>query len=309
MIEVQSVSKWYGEKQATCDLSFSIAQGEIVGLLGLNGAGKSTVLKTLGTLTLPSRGDAFIAGYSVRTHPRDVRSLIGYLPDTPPLYEEMSVQSYLQFVANLKGVPKAKAKGAVTEAIEKTNLQSVATRRLGELSHGFKQRANIAQALVHSPQVLILDEPINGLDPIQIVEMRDLILSLKSQHTVLLSSHILSEITKTCDRILVIDQGRLVAEGTERELRGKADDQYVVELGLDSADELSLESLSGKLSALEGMDQVTRDGARFVLRSPRDLRSSIARLVVTEGFGLLYLTRKEVELETLFLKLVAGERG
>lgn len=309
MIEVRSVSKWYGDKQAACDLSFSIARGEIVGLLGLNGAGKSTVLKTLGTLTLPSCGEAFIAGYSVRTQAHEVRSHIGYLPDTPPIYDEMSVVSYLNFVGKLKGVARTQLKRAVTDVIDKTHLQSVMQRKLGELSHGFKQRANIAQALVHNPQVLILDEPINGLDPIQIVEMRDLILSLKAEHTVLLSSHILSEITKTCDRILVIDQGRLVAEGTERELRGKADDSFVVEIGVDTTDETKLQSLQSKLGCLEGVDEVSRLGSRLTLRSPMDLRSRMARLTVEEGFDLVYLQKKEVELETLFLKLVAGEKS
>lgn len=309
MIEVKSVSKWYGEKQAACDLSFSIAKGEIVGLLGLNGAGKSTILKTLGTLLLPSQGDAFIAGYSVRTHAQDVRAQIGYLPDTPPIYEEMSVLSYLNFVAKLKGVARSQMKKAVAEAMQKTHLEAVANRKLGELSHGFKQRANIAQALVHQPKVLILDEPINGLDPIQIVEMRDLILALKQDHTVVLSSHILSEITKTCDRILVIDQGRLVAEGTERELRGQADDQFIIELSLEPTEEFLLEALREKLQKLDGVDRVTRDGCRFTLRSPRDLRSRLARYVISEGLELVSLQRKEVELETLFLKLVSGDKA
>lgn len=308
MIAVQSVSKWYGEKKAVDDLSFSIHEGEIVGLLGLNGAGKSTILKTLGTLTQPSFGEAFIAGISVRDEPHKVREKIGYLPDTPPIYEEMSVLSYLEFVAALKGVPSSKVKAAVAEAMSKTQLESVSERSLGELSHGFKQRTNIAQALVHRPKVLILDEPINGLDPIQIVEMRDLILSLKSHHTVLLSSHILSEITKTCDRILVIDQGRLVAEGTETELRAKADDSFVVELRVEHTSYEKHMELKAKLEKIVSVDHVEFENDSFFVRCLDDRRSEIAKLAVENGFGLLTLGRKEAELETLFLKLVSGEK-
>ncbi len=309
MIEVRSVSKWYGEKRAVSNLSFHIQKGEIVGLLGLNGAGKSTILKTLGTLLQPSEGEAFIAGYSVRQQAKEVRKRIGYLPDTPPLYEEMSVLSYLTFVAKLKGVPSSRGRAAAMEAMGKTRLESVRDKKLGDLSHGFKQRTNIAQALVHNPDVLILDEPINGLDPIQIVEMRDLIVSLRGEHTVMLSSHILSEITKTCDRILVIDQGQLVAEGTERELRGKADDQFVVELTVRPDSDERLAMLQQKLSLLTAIEQVRRVGELFTLRAAHDVRPEIARIVVNEGFSLLALGRKEAELETLFLKLVSGERA
>lgn len=308
MIEVQSVSKWYGEKKAVSDLSFSIKEGEIVGLLGLNGAGKSTILKTLGTLTQPNKGEAFIAGHSVRKEAHKVRQKIGYLPDTPPIYEEMSVLSYLSFVASLKGVPSRALKAAVHEAVEKTQLETVVQRKLGELSHGFKQRTNIAQALVHKPKVLILDEPINGLDPIQIVEMRDLILSLKVQHTVMLSSHILSEITKTCDRILVIDQGRLVAEGSEKDLRGKADDSFLVELQIEASSDTPSQTLKTKLEGLSGVEAVSFRENTFTLRCTDDIRPAIARLTVESGFGLLSLSRKEAELETLFLKLVAGDK-
>jgi ABC-2 type transport system ATP-binding protein len=309
MIDVRSVSKRYGEKHAVSDLSFHIEEGEIVGLLGLNGAGKSTILKTLGTLVQPSEGEASIAGYCVRRQASQVRKTIGYLPDTPPLYEEMSVLGYLKFVALLKGISRSAAPAAVNEVLYKTQLSHVRGKRLGELSHGYKQRTNIAQALVHKPRVLILDEPINGLDPVQIVEMRDLIVSLRGDHTVVLSSHILSEITKTCDRILVVDQGRLVAEGSEHELRSKADDQVVVEVSVRSETEERLKHLERKLSLIPAIDKVDRAGEHFTLCSAQDLRPDIARLIIEERFALLALGRKEAQLETLFLKLVRGERS
>ena len=221
LITAKNLCKYYGEFAAIENVSFAINEGEIVGLLGLNGAGKSTILKILGSFSLPSGGSATVSGFSVENEPDQVRRRIGYLPDRPPLYDDMKVVPYLRYVAKLKDVPSADIDARVDEVIGKTNIQEVAWVPLGELSHGFRQRVGIAQALVHQPKVVILDEPINGLDPIQIVEMRDLILSLRGRHTVILSSHILSEITKTCDRILILDRGKLVAEGHEAELEKK----------------------------------------------------------------------------------------
>ncbi|MBC7661468.1 MAG: ABC transporter ATP-binding protein [Chitinophagaceae bacterium] len=304
MIDVRSITKHYGEKKAVNNLSFRINEGEIVGLLGLNGAGKSTILKTLGTLLQASEGEAWIAGFSVREQADEVRKHIGYLPDTPPLYDEMSIRTYLEFVAKLKGVPRSSVKKHVEEALDQTNLMAVQHMKLAELSHGFRQRTNIAQALVHRPKVLIFDEPINGLDPVQIVEMRDLILSLKERHTVILSSHILSEITRTCDRILVIDQGTLVAEGTEEQLRGKVQDEFDVRLELTHEPPLLLSSLQN----MNGIKDVIRiNSTTLSLLCREELRPEIARVVYESGAGLLTLQRKEAELETLFLKLVRGE--
>jgi len=216
MITVRGLSKYYAGVPAIEDVSFSIEDGEIVGLLGLNGAGKSTILKILGCFLMPSSGTAEVSGYSIEDSPDKVRSVIGYLPDTPPLYNEMTVRKYLSYVARLKDV-KTNIDQHVQSAMSQTNLDEVGDVVIGNLSHGFRQRVGIAQAIVHQPKVLILDEPINGLDPVQIVEMRDLIVSLKKKHTVILSSHILSEITKTCDRILIVDKGKLVAESTQLE--------------------------------------------------------------------------------------------
>lgn len=306
MIEVRAITKTYGEKKAVDNLSFSIKEGEIVGLLGLNGAGKSTILKTLGTLLPASEGEAFIAGFSVQSQAEEVRKHIGYLPDTPPLYDEMTIRQYLEFVARLKSVARADLKLFVDQALDQTNLLEAQRQRLSELSHGYRQRTNIAQALVHQPKVLMLDEPINGLDPVQIVEMRDLILSLRKKHTVILSSHILSEITRTCDRILVIDQGRLVAEGSERDLRGKAEDEFDLRLEIDGDPSPIMESLR----ALDGVLSLRLLNERSIaLICSKEVRPAIAKLVVQGGYGLLTLERRQAELETLFLKLVRGDKA
>lgn len=304
LISAQNLSKYYGDHAAIEGVSFQIQEGEIVGLLGLNGAGKSTILKILGSFLLPSAGSASIGGRSVEEDADAVRTLIGYLPDTPPLYDEMRVVPYLRYVARLKSIPASRVDERVEYVIGKTNLQDVAWQPLGELSHGFRQRVGIAQALVHDPKVLILDEPINGLDPVQIVEMRDLILSLRGKHTVILSSHILSEITKTCDRILIIDRGRLVAEGNEAELerRWARTMRIHVEVRGGSALEGAFSKLSG-VSAVKSV--VTQSGAtRYTLSCEDDVRAQIAKKVVTDGGELLELSRDGDGLEAVFMKLV-----
>ena len=304
MIEASRLSKNYAGRSVIDRVSFSINEGEIVGLLGLNGAGKSTILKMLGCFLLPSGGTATVAGFDVDSDPQQIRRQIGYLPDTPPLYDEMTVESYLQFVARLKNVANADVDSSVRRAMDKTNLAEVSDYRLGELSHGFRQRVGIAQALVHNPKVLILDEPINGLDPVQIVEMRDLIVSLKGQHTVILSSHILSEITKTCDRILVIDRGRLVAEGSEAEL----EKQLTKSMRLFCEVDRSSPELVAALRAVNGVSSVKEapgtSGVRLIVETASDVRATIAQTIVKSSSGLLGMTREDAGLEGLFMQLV-----
>lgn len=307
MIIVDKISKYYAEKRAINEMSFTIDGGEIIGLLGLNGAGKSTVLKMLGCFLMPSKGEARVGGYSIRTEPQKVRSLIGYLPDTPPLYDEMSVRSYLGFVARLKGVGSAALDAMVSASIEKTNLGDVENTRLSDLSHGYRQRAGIAGSLVNNPKVLILDEPINGLDPIQIVEMRDLILSLKGEHTVILSSHILSEITKTCDRILVIKNGELVAEGKEDDLRSGATHGYEIDLqvtGQSPDFEKQLKKISGVIATSTFEDD---SGQWYRVQCEEDLRSHLAKYTIEQGIGLIGLKRNKAELESLFMNLLGKD--
>lgn len=306
MIEVRSISKFYGAKKAVDSLSFTIQEGETVGLLGLNGAGKSTILKILGSFLLPSQGEAIIGGSSVLTDPDAVRRLIGYLPDVPPLYNEMSTQSYIEFVARLKNVSKADLGSHVEEVMDRTNLHEVRHMRLDQLSHGYRQRVGIAQALVHKPKVIILDEPINGLDPVQIIGMRDLILSLKGRHTVILSSHILSEITRTCDRILVINRGRLVAEGSEAQLRGQSRVGLEIHLELESIDPSIAAVLKGFPEIVDIAEERERT-YRLRLQCSGDIRAELAGRLVQSGARLLSLQKKEAELESLFLQLVNKE--
>lgn len=304
LIEVQGLSKFYGPHAAVRDVSFKINEGEIVGLLGLNGAGKSTVLKILGTFLLPSAGSASMGGYSVEDDADQVRELIGYLPDRPPLYDEMRVVPYLRYVAQLKNVAQNMIDQRVSDVLRKTNLEEVAWQPLGELSHGFRQRVGIAQALIHDPRIIILDEPINGLDPVQIVEMRDLILSLRGKHTVILSSHILSEITRTCDRILIIDKGRLVAEGHESDL----DRTFVRAMRIVA--EVRGAVSEGEFRKIAGVKAVTivqgtqPESKIVTIDCDGDVRAEVAKMVVSSGAQLLELGRDGEGLESIFMNLV-----
>ncbi len=306
MIVAENLSKSYSGHRAIDGVSFTIRQGEIVGLLGLNGAGKSTILKILGCFLLPSGGRATVDGHSVDGNPQEIRKVIGYLPDTPPLYDEMTVVTYLRYVAKLKDVASSNVERQVTSAMQKTNTDQVKDQRLGELSHGFRQRVGIAQALVHDPKVLILDEPINGLDPVQIVEMRDLIISLKGKHTVVLSSHILSEITRTCDRMLIVDRGRLVAEGTEASLQAAMTKSMRLFCDVDQVPEGLKQKLSG-IQGVTGIDQAPAGiggGQRLTLNVEGDVRARVAKTVIDSGAGLLGLSHSEAGLEGLFMKLI-----
>lgn len=307
LIEVEGLSKFYGSQAAVCDLTFKIDQGEIIGLLGLNGAGKSTILKILGSFLLPSAGRALMAGMSVEDYSEKVREMIGYLPDRPPLYDDMRVASYLRFVARLKNIKSSEVDGRVREVLEKTNLEDVAWESLSELSHGFRQRVGIAQALIHNPPIIILDEPINGLDPVQIVEMRDLILSLKGSHTVILSSHILSEITKTCDRILIIDQGRLVAEGNESELQQAH--VKTMRISVKIRGQAPLETLSQMkgLKVLMNERLPTTEVQELRFECEGDLRGELAATLVQSGVTLLEIKKDNDDLEQLFMNLVKAK--
>ena len=309
MIQVEQLSKYYGARAAIRNLSFRIESGEVVGFLGLNGAGKTTTLRILGGALLPTSGTVKLDGQDLATAPRTIRGRIGFLPETPPLYEEMTVGEYLAFVARLRGLPAERTGARVVESEERVGLRPLHDEPIATLSHGFRQRVGVAQALVHDPEVLLLDEPANGLDPVQNVEMRSLIRSLRGDHTVLVSSHILPEIAQTCDRLLVVRDGELVAQGSETELEER--------LGLGAGVELEMagpaEAVAIALRRLEGVRSVTLQpgsAGRTLLKIDADdaLRPQISRAAIAAGAELYRLDVSTDRLESLFLRLT-GRRG
>jgi ABC-2 type transport system ATP-binding protein len=312
MIDVHALSKYFGPRTAIRDLSFSIAKGEVVGFLGLNGAGKTTTLRILGCLLLPTSGTVRIDGVEVTEDPYAIRRQIGFLPDVPPLYPEMTVGAYLTFAARLRQVPGREAKARVAEAEEKTALSDMHHEVIGELSHGYRQRVGVAQAIVHKPALLLLDEPAAGLDPAQIVEMRTLLRGLRGEHTVLISSHFLTEISQTCDRLLVIHNGELVGQGTEAELAtalGQGGVTVEAEVRGQPAD------IASRLATLPGVTQAQSRGASeattvFAISASTDVRAEVARLLVSSGCDLLRLeSRTSISLESIFMAMTHKPDG
>ena len=304
MIEVADLVKKYGDFTAVKGISFRVEEGHIWGLLGPNAAGKTTTMRILTGFLPATDGKAVVAGYDVFERPNEVKRIIGYLPETPPLYPEMTVASYLGFVAEIKGVPSARKKEAVARAVDATGLGSVRARLIKNISRGFKQRVGIAQALIHNPRVLILDEPTVGLDPAQIVEMRELIKSLRGEHTIMLSTHILAEVTQTCDGVVIINEGRLMASGSLEDLTASFSRTDGVFLRLrDGGEEAAslFRALPGVGSAL-----VADDGVRIEWERGRDCRDDIARLAVDKGLGLLEMRSLAMNIEDLYLKIVTG---
>jgi gliding motility-associated transport system ATP-binding protein len=309
MIDAAGLTKFYGERKALDALSFRIADGEIVGLVGKNGAGKSTALRILSCQLLASEGEVTIDGLSVTESPLEVRRRIGFLPEEPPLYPEMTVRGYLSFAAALRQVPAAEVPRAVGSVMERTSLADMAHERLANLSRGYQQRVGIAQAIVHDPKVVLLDEPMAGLDPLQITQMRALIRGLKERHTVLFSSHILSEITNVCDRVMLIDQGRLRAEGSEQRLW----EAFHLHERLFLRVRGDAERARAAVAAVEGLElrsltEEPEGTLALALAAPAGRREALARSCVEAGLELHELRLEQHGLEELFVELLGEGR-
>lgn len=305
MIEVQGLTRYYGTHPAVRDVSFNIDDQVIVGFLGLNGAGKSTVLKVLGGLLPPSSGTVRVGGVDVMEAPDSLRERIGFLPEDPPLYREMRVRDFLRWCGELKGLKSNGLAERVDEVMSQCHLTDVADRLIDELSHGYRKRVGIAQAIIHRPELVILDEPISGLDPVQIVEMREVLRNLKGSCTILVSSHILSEISQTCDRILVLHRGRIVAEGSERELSAALQAKAAVKVSV-RCDEETLTSLLQSCDFVEEFDTSESEAEGVVdarVRLTGDRREDLVKALVSADFGLRGLEDAESELENVFLGL------
>ncbi|MGB4704688.1 MAG: ABC transporter ATP-binding protein [Candidatus Saccharicenans sp.] len=304
MIETEQLTKKYGELVAIRDLSFKVDEGRIWGLLGPNAAGKTTTMRILTGYLPATAGRAFVAGYDVFEQTDQVKKSIGYLPENVPLYTEMTVESYLGFVAELKKVPRHRKKAAVDRAIEIAGLQSVRKRLIKNISRGYKQRTGIAQALIHNPKVIILDEPTIGLDPAQIKEIRDLIKSLKGEHTVMLSTHILAEVKEVCDGVVIINEGRLMASGSLEELARSFSENDGVYLKLDRVDREVL----GVFQQLPGLKSASVEGPEIKLEWPwgQDLRTRVLKLCLEKNLEIKEMRSLAMNIEELYLRIVSG---
>ena len=312
MIRASNLSKFYGGKRALGPVSFEIADGETVGFLGLNGAGKTTALRILACDLRPSAGTIEVGGFNAVAEPHEVRKRIGFLPENPPLYTDMVVTDYLRFSGELRGMTKAEVKRRLPEVLEITDTTDVANDPISTLSHGYRQRVGVAQAIVHDPKFLILDEPTRGLDPVQIVEMRNLIHDLKQNHTVLISSHILTEISQTCDRLLVLGRGKLLGAGSEQDLAtSETEIRQVTVVVRPPAGDDPRGQIRTVLAAVDGVKAVADPyeqggGLAFALETTKDCRAEVSRAVVAARLDLLKLDYARSELENTFIRLVGG---
>jgi len=304
MIEVENLTKYYGNLAAIKDISFTVQEGEILGFLGPNAAGKTTTMRILTGFMPPSSGTARVAGFDVFEDSLEVRRRIGYMPETVPLYPEMTVSSYLNFVTRIRNVENRKEQ--IEDVMDTCDISHYADTLIGRLSKGYRQRVGLAQALVHDPQVLVLDEPTIGLDPKQIIEVRELVKSLGGDHTIILSTHILPEASQVCERLVIIDEGEVVAEGTPEMLTSRLQQTQRIFLQVQEA----APDVTTQLSRLEGVADVEEQGEgkyEIACALGTDRRAEISSLVVTRGWGLLELRPVGMSLEEIFLQLTAVE--
>lgn len=303
MIEIRSLTKSYGARTAIDKLNFTVQKGEVVGFLGPNGAGKTTTMKIITGFMAPTSGSVKVAGHDVFENPIEVKRHIGYLPETPPVYGDMIVTDYLKFVAKLKGVETKNLKSFVDEALEKTSLQDVSGRLIQNLSKGFRQRVGIAQALVSKPDILILDEPTVGLDPRQVAEIRQLLINLRGHHTIILSTHILPEVEATCQRVIIIDHGKIVAENTLSALSNRSHSSRTVIVRVRRG----LGDLTNVLKEWPTVKRVNLDVDRLEIdfEGGDDSLEKIAQLIVNKGAGLVEMIEPTKGLESAFIQLTS----
>jgi len=316
MIKVEGLTKRYARTVAVDDISFEVEKGQIVGFLGPNGAGKTTTMRVLTCFLPPTTGKVTVAGFDVQENPMEVKKRIGYLPESPPLYPEMEVIEYLRFVGKLKGIASTELRSRVDEVIERCAVADVRTRLISKLSKGYRQRVGLAQAIIHNPDVLILDEPTSGLDPKQIIETRELIRSLAGDHTIILSTHILSEVEHSCERVIIISQGKLAAIDSVANLTNRLRGSEAVALEVDaSSGRPSPGDVQQRLGTVSGVRSVNLKDSRngrlvFEIESlqGRQIRGDLARTVVNAGWNLNELRSVGLSLEDIFLQLTAAEQ-
>jgi len=316
MIKVEGLTKRYARTVAVDNISFEVEKGRIVGFLGPNGAGKTTTMRVLTCFLPPSNGSATVAGFDVLKQPLEVKKRIGYLPEAPPLYPEMEVIEYLQFVARLKGVPKAERQQRIDQAIERCAIGDVRAKLIAKLSKGYRQRVGLAQAIIHNPEVLILDEPTAGLDPKQIIETRELIKRLAGEHTIILSTHILPEVEQTCEQVIIINKGRLVATDSVQNLTNRLRGSEAIAVEVEGRDGgADREQIRGLLEQVAGVSRVVEKESKHNRHSyeveslqGRSIRGDLARAVVGAGWNLNELRPVAFGLEEIFLQLTASDK-
>lgn len=310
MIEVQHLTKRYGRVTAVEDISFRVERGEILGFLGPNGAGKTTTMRILTGYMPATEGKAVVAGFDVFEQPVEAKRRTGYLPETPPLYPDMTVREYLEFVAKIKGVPPADRRQRMAAVMDRTRISDVADRLCSKLSKGYRQRVGLAQAIIHNPDVLILDEPTAGLDPKQIIETRQLIKELAGNHTIILSTHILPEVSQTCQRVVIINKGHVVAVDTPDNLTARlrgSETMYVQVDSMGADASLTLGRIPGVTRVGESDRRDGVIGYEVESERGRDVRRDLSRAIVASGWGLLELRPMRMSLEEIFLSLTTEE--
>ncbi|NJK85573.1 MAG: ATP-binding cassette domain-containing protein [Bacteroidales bacterium] len=304
-IVVQNFTKKYGTQKAVDDVTFTVKTGEVLGFLGPNGAGKTTTMKAITCYFMPNEGDIRVGGISIKENPDEIKRNIGYLPENNPLYTDMPVIDYLEFIARLHQVPAEKIKDKIMEMVSLCGIEGEKHKKIGELSKGYKQRVGLAQALIHDPKVLVLDEPTSGLDPNQIIEIRELIRKIGKEKTVILSSHILAEVEATCDRIIIINKGKIVADGTSGQLRKAAQGREILKVTIEGGETNSIfKSLQG-LPNVEMVDFLSKSNGQFEVQSKPETssRKDVFNLCVSQGWFLTELTLTETKLEDVFRDL------